>query len=179
MKNVILFGFKASGKTYFGKLLALKMGMPFLDTDDLIIHQYQEKSSISEIYQELGEKKFRDLESKVILSLQPKKSSVIALGGGGVLNEISLSHLKKLGRLIYLKSHFTGLHTRILESKKVPSMIDPHHFSESLHSLYEERKPIYESIHADHVDVSLLDEKSILEKLYFLSKEEQRIDHGF
>jgi len=175
MKTLILFGFKSCGKTHFGKLLAERLDWPFIDTDDLLIDLYQEKNSIREIHQSLGEQKFRELENKVIQTLNPKSSSIIALGGGSVLNPDNVSHLKKMGRFVYLKIPFSILQTRILQNK-IPSFADPDHPIDCLHALYEKRRPLYESIDAISMDVN---KENVLEKLHLIAAQQEHIHYGF
>ncbi len=88
--NLILFGFKGSGKTHFGKLLAQKMHRRFIDTDDWIDELYAKKTgqhtSNREIYIQLGPAAFRALEKEVVKSLTSIKDAIVALGGGAVLD---------------------------------------------------------------------------------------------
>ncbi len=175
MKTLILFGFKSCGKTHFGKLLADRLGLPFIDTDDLLIALYQEKNSIREIHKSLGEQGFRELENKVIQTLSPKSSSIIALGGGSILNADNVSHLKKIGQFVYLKTPFSTLQTKILQNK-IPSFVDQNHPIDSLHAIYEKRKPLYESIDAIWVDVH---KENVLEKLLFIATQQEHVHYGF
>src|SRR5690348_12190587 len=96
--NLLLFGFKASGKTHFGKLLAHEMHRPFIDTDDLIVALYKKKTdkqrNIRQIYQELGEMPFRALEKEALQHLKDVTRSIIALGGGAVLDPKNVEFLQ-------------------------------------------------------------------------------------
>ena len=158
--NIILFGFKGVGKTHFGKLLSLHLNRPFIDTDDLM----GPLLSSREIYETLGEKGFRKMEEEIVETLASQSDSVIALGGGTVLSVSNVRLLQKIGRLIYLRSHFDPLKERILKNGP-PSFIDPKNPIESLHQVYLERLPIYEAIQAESIDVDLLDEKAVLAKI--------------
>ena len=75
--NVILIGFKASGKTTLGKALARLLNRPFIDTDRLLEQRYQEKTgtrqSFRQIFSLLGDEGFRALESEVLANLSDKK----------------------------------------------------------------------------------------------------------
>jgi shikimate kinase len=174
MKALILFGFKSCGKTHFGKLLAERLGWAFIDTDDLLINLYQEKNSAYEIHKSIGEQRFRELESRAILTLAPKSPSIIALGGGSILNADNVSHLQTIGQFIYLKAPFSTVQTRILQNK-IPSFVDSNHPIDSLRAIYEKRCPLYESIDAVSIDVH---EKNVLEKLYSIATQ-QDVHYGF
>ena len=96
--NIILIGFKNSGKTTIGKRLSQILNKNFVDTDDLIIEKYKEiddnKLSISKIYQNLGNFEFRKIESEVVNRLKLFHNSIIATGGGTVLDPNNLILLK-------------------------------------------------------------------------------------
>ena len=80
--NVILIGFKNSGKTTLGKKLAAHLNWPFFDTDEALLEKHK-KRSIKELYEALGEARFREEEQKMIESISFTQT-VIALGGGSL-----------------------------------------------------------------------------------------------
>ncbi len=141
--NLIIFGFKASGKTSLGKMISSYLNCPFVDTDDLIAKEHG--LSVREIHKKLGDLKFRELEKKVIRGLRSLKHSVIALGGGTVLDPENVAFLQTQGKLIYLKASFETVCERIFK-EGIPSFVDPKDPVASLKKIYLERVPIYESI---------------------------------
>ena len=163
--NLILFGFKGSGKTHFGKLLAFTLHRPFIDTDDLIIELYAEQSgqqlSVREIHQVLSEKPFRTLESAAIHSLTSFTDSVIALGGGTLLNPNHVDFLRKMGQMVYLEAGFDTIQKRIFD-QGIPSFVDADDPISSLRKIYQERKSIYESIGARRINTDLVDEDGVI-----------------
>ena len=166
--NIILFGFKGSGKTHFGKLCAIALNRPFIDTDDLMVELYAQQSGqrlpIRKIYQVLGEKAFRALETKAITALTGISDSVIALGGGVPLNPDHVAFLQTIGQMVYLEASFEIVQKRILESGK-PAFIEAEDTVLSLKKMYHDRKPIYESIAARRIQTDLLDEAGVLAAL--------------
>jgi shikimate kinase len=172
--NTILFGFKRAGKTYLGKQLAKQLQCPFIDTDDLL--QKASQQPVADLYQQLGEEAFRTLETQMLLSLKPTQRSVIALGGGSVLNPVNTTYLKSIGHLVYLKVDLPTLQDRILRPP-LPVFLDPQHPLESLHKLYQARIVVYETIAASSNCIILNDEQHahmaldqlllLLHQLYF------------
>jgi shikimate kinase len=165
--NVILFGFKGCGKTHFGRLLASRINKPFIDTDDLIMDLYAEtghRLPVREIYQILGEKKFRLLETDAIHRLADMTESVIALGGGAALNSEHVAFLQKLGQMVYLEASFETIQKRILK-QGVPPFVEANNPIESLRKIYHERKPVYESIFACRINTDLFDEEGVIAAL--------------
>ena len=70
-KNLVLVGMMGSGKTHLGMNLAKKLGYNFYDTD-VLVEKYT-KLKISKIFENFGEKYFRDIEEKITLDILKKK----------------------------------------------------------------------------------------------------------
>lgn len=100
MRNIVLIGFMGTGKTTIGRLLAKRLGRPFIDSDRKI--EEEAGMSIPEIFGRFGEPHFRDLESQVIYRLSLYTSSVIATGGGAVLRPENVRNLQRHGVIIAL-----------------------------------------------------------------------------
>lgn len=154
-QNLILIGFKSSGKTFFGRLLAERLNKPFIDTDCLIEQLYAEEhddqKTCREIALHLGLPGFRLLENQAIASLSLTTNSIIATGGGTLLDSNNLQILQQLGPLIYLNVCKDTLKNRILSENR-PSILDlknfdallkgrlPHYEKAALHTLHTENK---------------------------------------
>jgi len=140
MNNIILCGFKNSGKTMLGKAYSGKYAIPFVDTDDLISTKYHQESSMLEptdvIFRAVGNEKFRELESQVIEELALDQKSIIAIGGGALANDKSVEKLKKLGKLVYLYASPEILYERILTQGTLPGYIDPQEPKKSFAEYY-------------------------------------------
>jgi len=99
--NVILIGYRCSGKTSVGKILAQKMGLSFVDTDELLVEKHGR--SVSEIVRNDGWDGFRGLEQAVIQEVCAQDSTVIATGGGAVLDPANVSAMQHSGPVVWLK----------------------------------------------------------------------------
>ena len=97
--KIILIGYRCTGKTTVGKGLAERLGIPFIDTD-LLVEKATGKT-IREMTEERGWPFFREKEREAIKSLTALGKSVIAPGGGAVLDERNAALLKKEGILIW------------------------------------------------------------------------------
>ncbi|MFH0787098.1 MAG: shikimate kinase, partial [Pseudomonadota bacterium] len=84
MKNIILTGYRCSGKTSVGRKLAEKVKRPFYDTDVLIIDRIGR--TIREWVEEKGWESFRQVEKAVIRGISSWEPGVIALGGGALMD---------------------------------------------------------------------------------------------
>ena len=100
MKNIVLIGMPASGKTTISELLAEKLEMEKYDAD--IYLEEMEGRLIKDIFSEFGEEYFRDLEEKYTNELSEKNNIIISTGGGVIKREKNIENLKKNGIVIFL-----------------------------------------------------------------------------
>jgi shikimate kinase len=135
--NLILCGFKRSGKTTLAKQLAELWGWSYCDTDDLL------GQHPAALYRTVGETKFRERERQAIETLLNVKRSVIATGGGTVLNPDNLQLLKKIGAVIYLKWDKSIVKMRMLTAP-LPAFLDPEDLDGSFERMFNDRSPVYE-----------------------------------
>ncbi|MHA1727587.1 MAG: shikimate kinase [Promethearchaeota archaeon] len=141
--NVVLIGFMGTGKTTVGKILADKLGKEFLEMDKII--EKKANKSIPEIFSEDGEIKFRELEMEVAKELSGKKDSVIAAGGGVVLNKLNIDYLKRTAEIILLKATPKDIYDRIsLDGKEKRPLLNNEDPMGEIKKLLEFRKPFYE-----------------------------------
>ena len=97
---IILCGFTSSGKTTIGKLLSEQLGLPFYDTDQMLIEHY--KMTIPEIFAEGGESLFRDYEHEIARQVCGLGPSVVSTGGGMLTFDRNGEILEKSGTIFYI-----------------------------------------------------------------------------
>ena len=97
--NVVLVGFRGSGKTSVGRVLAERLKREFVDCDEFI--EKRTHLTIREIFERHGESHFRKLESEAITELAKLDGKVIATGGGAVLKYQNMQVFKRAGSRIY------------------------------------------------------------------------------
>ena len=100
MKNIILIGMMGCGKTTVGRLLAQALGRELVDTDEAI--ERREGRSISDIFAQDGEGRFRDLEADLCQELARREALVVACGGGLPLREGCMDALGQNGTVFWL-----------------------------------------------------------------------------
>lgn len=100
--NIVLIGYRASGKTSAGRDLARLLGRPFFDTDRMIFAKTGR--TIPEIVEASGWKAFREVEKTVIAELSGLDEVVIALGGGAVMDPENVAMLGERGRFVWLQA---------------------------------------------------------------------------
>ena len=99
-QNIVLIGMPASGKSTIGEKLAKELNMNFVDTDSLIVEK--EKMPIPEIFKKKGEKAFRETEKEAVLDASKMQNTVIATGGGAILDSENVFRLSQNGRIYFI-----------------------------------------------------------------------------
>jgi len=141
-KNIILIGFMGCGKTSIGKNLSIITGKMFIDTDEQI--QNDIGMSISQIFEQFGEKYFRKLENDLCRQISKSKNKIIATGGGIVKNSNNMKKLMENGIVIYLKSSPEKIYDNLKCDNSRPLLDVPDKF-EKIKELFNQRVNIYES----------------------------------
>lgn len=141
MKNIVLIGFMGTGKSSVGKVLAEKLGVKFVDVDEVI-----EKTTgmkISEIFSKFGESRFRDIETEIIKLITKKKGQVIATGGGVVLRDENMKQLKESGVIFCLKASENVIFERVKGTQNRP-LLQVENPKQTIRELLQKRMPLYE-----------------------------------
>jgi shikimate kinase len=143
-KPIVLIGMMGTGKTHIGRLLAKKLGISFVDSDDEIVASAGQ--SIVDIFERYGENAFRDLEKKVIRRLLETKACVISTGGGCITEPETLSVLTQNAHLVWLQSDLDILVERTSKRNDRPLLKDKDP-KEVLSELLQARTPFYTQAH--------------------------------
>lgn len=137
--NIYLIGMMGSGKSTTGKLLAEKLGYQFFDTDEVITQATG--LTISQIFAEAGEAKFRKTETQVLSQFSAYTRLVVATGGGIVLERMNWSHMQQ-GLVIWLEVESETLLNRLKEDTTRPLLQDTDP-QQTLKTLLEQRHRLY------------------------------------
>jgi shikimate kinase len=149
--NLILIGYRATGKTTLARLLAERLGWEWIDADVEI--ERRAGKAIAAIFAEDGEPAFRDLEAEVIADLCGRERLVLAAGGGAPLREESRQAMRRSGRVVWLLAEPETILARMTgdatTAQRRPDLTDRGPLDEIVH-LLEQREPIYrESAHLE------------------------------
>ena len=100
LTNIVFIGMPGVGKSTIGKQLAKRLKRKYVDIDELIV--LQEQKSINEIFNDFGEKYFREKEQEIIKQYSLQQGLIICCGGGVILQEQNIENLKRNGKIILL-----------------------------------------------------------------------------
>lgn len=155
MKPIYLIGFMGSGKTTVGKALGEQWDIPVFDTDEEIVKK--QKMSINEIFENIGEKGFRKLETDMLTSLS-SSDCIIMTGGGIILKEINVQYMRENGTVIFLKTTIAEI-LRRLEQDQTRPLLKGDKKKNAL-ELFERRKDLYQA--AAHIIIDTTN-KSVID----------------
>ncbi len=143
-ENIVLVGMPGSGKSTVGKALAKVLGRPFIDTDEEIVKEAGKE--IPQIFAQVGEEGFRELESKILRRIGNETTgAVIATGGGAILRRENVRSLKRTGILYFLDRALEHL----LPTPDRPLALS----AEAVKQRYEERYDTYCTVCDRHIPV--------------------------
>ncbi len=146
--NIVLIGYRGTGKSTVGKILAARLGRELVSTDAEVTKRA--KLTIPEIVRQFGWEHFRDLESEVCRDLAAKDQLIIDTGGGAILRQLNVDSLKKSGTLFWLTAGVETITGRIGGDTQRPSLTGTKSFLEEIQDVLRERTPKYQAA-ADHV----------------------------
>ncbi|MFC1918713.1 shikimate kinase [Chloroflexota bacterium] len=172
--NIALIGFMGTGKTMIGQLLAKKLGRRFIELDSLI--EQRAKKSIADIFQQDGEIAFRELEIEFTKKISGEEYSVIACGGGIVLNKINIDRLREGGRIVLLTASPGVILMRTSRKKGQRPLLEVNNPAAAIDELLEFRKPFYERAADITIDTSKLDIDAVVERIIEKLKEDESFD---
>ncbi|HUP80715.1 MAG TPA: shikimate kinase [Pirellula sp.] len=146
--HLLLIGYRGCGKSGVGKLLSELLDRDLIDTDIAI--ETSEGKTIAEIFAEVGEEGFRDLESNQITNLDSlKESAIISLGGGAILRPENRRCIRNLGKTVWLQATPETIFERISNDEttqsrrpKLSNLSD----RDEIRSILEMRVPWYKEV---------------------------------
>jgi len=138
--NIVLTGFMGTGKTAVGRQLSERLQVPFVDLDALIARKAGRP--IAEIFETQGEAAFRDLESQLIEEVSSNDRTVIATGGGALLNVKNREILQRRGLLVCLTARVGTLLDRLKDDGTRP-LLAGEDLSQRVERLMNERQAVY------------------------------------
>ncbi|KAA3659250.1 MAG: shikimate kinase [Chloroflexi bacterium] len=141
MANIILTGFMGTGKTTVGKLLAQQLSYKFVDTDVFI--EDGAGRSIADIFAELGETAFRQMENQAAIELANQVGLVISTGGGMLLDDGNVAVLERNGRIFCLTASPNEILARVQKDGETRPLLAGENPLERIAAILQDRKETY------------------------------------
>jgi shikimate kinase len=145
--NIVLIGYRGTGKSTVGRLLAARLGRELVSTDAEIVKRAHR--TIPEIVAQEGWDYFRNLESNICRELASRDQLVIDTGGGVILRPQNVEVLKKNGTVFWLMASVETIAERIGGDNQRPSLTGTKSFVDEIQDVLRKRTPQYHAA-ADH-----------------------------
>jgi len=147
--NIILIGYRGTGKSVVGKIVSERLQMECIGMDASIVQKAG--MSIPEIVEKHGWTAFRDMESEIARALAERDNIVIDTGGGVIERPENINALKANACIIWLKASTSTIVSRIQEGTERPSLTGDKSFTDEVEEVLQRRSPIYAS--AAHYEI--------------------------
>lgn len=166
--NIVLIGYRGTGKSAVGQILAERLGRSLVNMDAEIVRQAG--MSIPRIVELHGWDHFRDLETAEARKLAGLDKLVVDCGGGVIEREENVSILQQNARVFWLKASVATIVSRIEGDTQRPALTAGKSFTEEVAEVLERRTPKYRNAAHFTIDTDLFPPKQIAEQIIALLK---------
>jgi shikimate kinase/3-dehydroquinate synthase len=167
--NLIITGFSGTGKSLVAKELARRLNWDFIDTDDEIVKQAGKPTA--EIFRQDGEARFRELEREAIRKACRQGQTVIAIGGGAIVDPQNYELLAKTGLIVCLEAKPETIYERLFREAacspetEVRPLLATDNPLERIRELKASRQSYYANVdwtvHTDNLNIGQVAEEVI------------------
>ncbi len=147
MTPIFLIGYRCTGKTTTGRLLAKMLNRPFMDTDQIL--ESNAKTTITQMVEDHGWEYFRQQETRTLLSLDLSYAPVVATGGGIILAEENRVFLKGKGVCAWLYADAPAIMARLVADANTTDSrpdLTRDSLEDETRQMLDLRTPLYEDI---------------------------------
>jgi shikimate kinase len=161
--NIVLIGYRGTGKSLVGGVLARRLGMPYIGMDAAIVQRAG--MTIPEIVENYGWPKFRDIETEEARELAGLDNVIIDTGGGIIERPENIAALQKNGCIFWLKASVETIVARIQGGSDRPALTAGKSFTEEVAEVLEHRTPGYKSAAHYEIDTDELTAEQIADRI--------------
>lgn len=164
--NIVLIGYRGTGKSHVGRLLAEKLSFPYISIDKAVV--LRAGMSVAEIVSQFGWQGFRDREAMAVREVAGRDNVVIDTGGGVVERPENITVLRENGCLIWLKASVATIVARIEEGNDRPALTEGKSFTEEVAEVLARRTPLYREAAKYEIDTDGLAPEEIAAQIVML-----------
>lgn len=161
--NIVLIGYRGTGKSTVAKILSARLKWPRFNLDEAIVEETGMR--IPQIVEKHGWEFFRDQESRVVKEAGLMDQTIIDAGGGVVVRPQNMEILRKNGIIIWLKAAPPTIIRRIKDNSSRPSLTGTQSFLEEIEEVLRERTPQYQEAAHVEVETGNLSPEEVAEKI--------------
>jgi shikimate kinase len=161
--NIVLIGYRGTGKSVVGAILARRLGMSYIGMDAKIVERAG--ISIPEIVEKYGWPGFRDRESELSVELAALDNLVIDTGGGVIERGENIEALKKNALVFWLKARVDTIVSRIRNDSQRPPLTSGKSFTGEVAEVLERRTPRYRNSAHYEIETDDLSPEEIADRI--------------
>lgn len=150
--KIVLIGYRGSGKSTVGKILAKKLNLSFYSLDTQIEKQCQK--SIADFVAKQGWEVFRTIETQILKKALKTSNIILDCGGGVVEKEENRLLLKKENKVFFLKAPLPVLYDRLKDKTNRPALTKNQSFLQEIEEVYLRRLPFYQECASYIIDAN-------------------------
>ena len=175
--NIVLIGYRGTGKSVVGAIVARRLGMRCVAMDEEIVNKAG--MSVPEIVEQFGWPGFRDRESAEARDLATRDNIVIDTGGGVIERPENIEVLQKNACMIWMKASVQTIVARIQGGTERPALTQGKTFTEEVAEVLERRNPRYRSAAHHEIDTDNLTPEQVADAIIdIVGKGERKTDQG-
>jgi shikimate kinase len=161
--NLVLIGYRGTGKSTIGKMLSQKLRLAYTSLDEEIVRRAE--MSIPALVEQYSWEYFRDLEEKVVQASAAQDGQVIDTGGGVVTRWVNIQRLQETGVIFLLEASVEDMIARIGLDNDRPSLTGTRSATEEVVDVWREREPLYRKAARFTVNTSELNPEQAADRI--------------
>jgi shikimate kinase len=177
--NLVLIGYRATGKTSVGARLAELLHRPFVDLDEVLVREAGRP--VAAIVAQGGWAEFRRREKELVARYQHAQGQILAPGGGVVLDRDNVAALRENGIIIWLTADPAAIQARLAQDQpgeaNRPSLTGGDTIRE-VEEVLKHRAPLYQAAAQITIDTTALNIDQVVELVLAALKPEETINRG-
>ena len=161
--NIVLIGYRGTGKSVVGNLLARKLNRETISMDVKIVKKAG--MSIPEFVEQNGWPKFRDLETEVAQELADRDNIIVDCGGGVIERPENIPALSKTGEIFWLQASVEVIIDRIADGTERPPLVEGKTFTEEVAEVLDRRTPMYSDAAQHIIDTDAMTPEQVADSI--------------
>lgn len=161
--NIILIGYRGTGKSVVGELLSRKLNRETISMDAQIVKKAG--MSIPDFVEKNGWPEFRDLETEVARELAGRDNIIVDCGGGVIERPENIPALRKNGVIFWLQASVDVILDRIAGGTERPALTEGKTFTEEVAEVLERRTPLYSAAAQHTINTDAMTPEQVVDRI--------------
>ena len=161
--NIILIGYRGTGKSVVGELLSRKLNRETISMDAQIVKKAG--MSIPDFVEKNGWPEFRDLETEVARELAGRDNIIVDCGGGVIERPENIPVLRENGVIFWLQASVDVIVDRIAGGTERPALTEGKTFTEEVAEVLDRRTPLYSAAAQHTINTDAMTPEQVVDRI--------------